>query len=156
MKYTQKILLILLTGIFSLSSIETAYSNKLAVTIAVIVNTQNSVTTLTAGEVKLYFLRKIKTRWPDNNKAIRPADRKTNCPEQQCFYAKILMMTAADVETYFVTKQYQNALKPQDKFNTDAELIEFVAAEPGAIGFISATSLGGAAGKVKSVLQVAN
>ena len=109
--------------------------------IAIIVNNENPVENLTAGEVKLYWLRKIKKRWPELNKNIKPADYKSKCGEQDNFYTHVLGMSASDVETYFTQKQYENAEKPQDKFTSDAAIIDFVAGEPGAIGFVNASSL---------------
>jgi ABC-type phosphate transport system substrate-binding protein len=109
--------------------------------LVVIVNKDNPVGNLSAGEVKLYYLRKIKKRWPELNKNIRPADRKSKCSEREAFYANVLGMTADEVEQYFVTKQLQNAERPQDKFMTEADLINFIGEEPGAIGYVSAKSL---------------
>ena len=109
--------------------------------IAIIINKENTVEKLTSGEVKLYWLRKIKKRWPELNKNIKPADRKTKNPEQDAFYAKVLGMSATDVETYFNQKQYESAEKPQDKFASDAAMIDFVGEEAGAIGFVNTASL---------------
>jgi ABC-type phosphate transport system substrate-binding protein len=91
--------------------------------------------------VKLYYLRKIKKRWPQLNKNIRPADRKRKCAERDAFYENILGMDDNEVEQYFVNKQIQNAERPQDKFTSEAELIDFVEDEPGAIGYIKASSI---------------
>jgi hypothetical protein len=64
-------------------------------------------------------------------------------------------MTASDVETYFSQRQYEAAEKPQDKFATDAAVIDFVAEEAGAIGFVNTASLTAEAkAKVKVVLIV--
>jgi ABC-type phosphate transport system substrate-binding protein len=109
--------------------------------IVVIVHKDNPVGTLNAGEVKLYYTRKIKKRWPELNKNIRPADRKNKCPERDAFYFGVLGMKDSDVEEYFINKQLQNAERPQDKFTTEADLINFVAEEPGSIGFIKTSSL---------------
>ncbi|MCB0489019.1 MAG: hypothetical protein R2820_15700 [Cyclobacteriaceae bacterium] len=123
--------------------------------IAVIINKENVVDKLTEGEVKLYWLRKIKKRWPDINKNIKPADRKSKCEEQDSFYEKVLGMSSSDVETYFTQKQYENAEKPQDKFASDSAIIDFVAQEVGAIGFVNVSSLSAdAKSKVKVVLIV--
>jgi ABC-type phosphate transport system substrate-binding protein len=123
--------------------------------IAVIVNKENTVDKLTSGEVKLYWLRKIKKRWPDLNKNIKPADRKTKNADQDAFYSKILGMSASDVETYFNQKQYESGEKPQDKFASDAAMIDFVGEEAGAIGFVNTASLTAEArSKVKVVLVV--
>ena len=123
--------------------------------IAVIINNDNPVEKLTAGEAKLYWLRKIKKRWPETNKNILPVDRKAKCAERDAFYAKVLNMNADDVESYFSNRQYQNAEKPQDKFASDSDIIEFVSKEVGAIGFVSQSALSGdAKSKVKVVLTI--
>lgn len=109
--------------------------------LAIIINKENPVEKLTTGEVKLYWLRKIKKRWPDLNKNIKPVDRKTKNADQDAFYAKVLGMSASDVETYFNAKQYESGEKPQDKFGSDAAIIDFIAEEAGAIGFVNIASL---------------
>jgi ABC-type phosphate transport system substrate-binding protein len=109
--------------------------------VAVIVNKENPVEKLTAGEVKLYWLRKIKKRWPELNKNIKPVDRKNRNADQDAFYSKVLGMSATDVETYFNEKQYESGEKPQDKFASDDAIIDFVGEEVGAIGFVNAGSL---------------
>ncbi|HZX74493.1 MAG TPA: hypothetical protein VFE57_08740 [Cyclobacteriaceae bacterium] len=123
--------------------------------IAIIVNKENNVDKLSSGEVKLYWLRKIKKRWPDLNKNIKPADRKSKCAEQDAFYSKVLSMSASDVETYFTQKQYESAEKPQDKFASDSDMINFIAEEAGAIGYVNTASLTAEAkAKVKVVLII--
>lgn len=126
-----------------------------ATELAIVVNKENPVEKLTAGEVKLYWLRKIKKRWPELNKNIKPVDRKTKSAEQDVFYSKVLGMSASDVETYFNAKQYESGEKPQDKFPSDAAILDFVAEEAGAIGFVNVASLTPEAkAKVKVVLIV--
>lgn len=123
--------------------------------LAIIVNKENPVDKLTSGEVKLYWLRKIKKRWPELNKNIKPVDRKTKNADQDAFYAKVLGMSAGDVETYFNAKQYESGEKPQDKFTSDTAIIDFIAEEAGAIGFVNMSSLTAEAkAKVKVVLIV--
>ena len=109
--------------------------------LAIIVNKENPTDKLTAGEVKLYWLRKIRKRWPDLNKNIKPVDRTAKNPEQDAFYEKVLGMSAADVETYFNARQYESGEKPQDKFPSDAAVIDFVVAEAGALAFVNVRSL---------------
>jgi ABC-type phosphate transport system substrate-binding protein len=123
--------------------------------LAIIVNKENTVAALSASEVKLYYLRKLKKRWPGINKNIRPADRKSKCAEQETFYSKVLGMKAAEVEQYFTNRQLQNAERPQDKFTSDADIINFVESEGGAIGYISARSLtADVKARVKVVLEL--
>jgi ABC-type phosphate transport system substrate-binding protein len=108
--------------------------------IVVIVHKDNPVTTLSASEVKLYYLRRIKKRWPGIDKNIRPVDRKKKCDERDAFYT-IIGLNESQIEQYFVNKQLQNAERPPDKFATESELIAFVSEEVGAIGYIKASSV---------------
>ena len=108
--------------------------------IAVIVHKDNPMSSLTESEVKLYYLRKIKKRWPGLNKNIRPADRKKPCAERSAFYV-LLGMDIVQIERYFGNKQLQNAERPPDKFSTETEMINFVAEEVGGIGYIQASSV---------------
>lgn len=133
----KRILLLVLMGLMMSFKVYNADSTS----IAIIVNKDNPVATLTAGEVKLYWLRKIKKRWPEINKNIRPADYKTKNAAQETFYASVLKMSASDVETYFTQKQYESAEKPQDKLTSSAAMVDFVAGEPGAIGYVDASTL---------------
>lgn len=131
--------IILLSALIALLASFTNYSGGSG--IAIIVNKDNTVSTLSESEVKLYWLRKIKKRWPEINKNIRPADYKAKNAAQTTFYSKVLELTAADVETYFTQKQYDSGEKPQDKLASESDMINFVANEIGAIGFVSAGSL---------------
>jgi ABC-type phosphate transport system substrate-binding protein len=108
---------------------------------AVIVNKDNPIASLSAGEAKLYFLRKLKNRWPGINKNIRPATRKAKCAERDAFYATILKMTETEVETYFAEREFQKAEKKPEKVGSDAEMVAYVEQELGAIGFVRATSV---------------
>ncbi|MBI4947928.1 MAG: hypothetical protein HY840_16175 [Bacteroidetes bacterium] len=139
------------------SSFTTSSSSLGGTEIAVIVHKDNPIASLSASEAKLSYLRKIKKRWEGINKNIRPADRKTKCAEQEVFYSKVLGMTADDVEKYFIARQYQNAEKPQDKFASDKDIIDFVGDEGGAIGYVNSASLTAEAkAKVKVVLTISN
>lgn len=120
----------------------------------VIVNKDNPIAALSAGEAKLYFTRKLKSRWPGINKNIRPATRKNKCAERDAFYGIILKMGDSEVDNYFAERQFQNAEKPPEKFGSDAEVIEFVGQEVGGIGFINSKSAtADAKSKVKVVLE---
>jgi hypothetical protein len=75
------------------------------------------------------------------NKSIKPGDRKAACQEKKEFYLKVLKMTEDMIESYFVARQYQNGEQPPQKFNSDVEMIAYVAQEVGAIAYVNAASL---------------
>lgn len=142
------VFIVLLCGAFSPNNIQDQ-------TLVIIVHKDNPVESLSLSEVKLYWLRKVKKRWPTINKNIRPVDTKSKSPEQQAFYKKVLNMSATDVEAYFNLKQYESAEKPQDKFGNERDIIEFVAEQEGAIGFVNSNSLSAdMKSKVKIVAKI--
>lgn len=121
--------------------------------ICVIVNAENPVAPMSADEAKLYYLRKIKKRWPVINKNILPADRANTCPERVAFYDKVLKMDAASIDKYFSQREYENAEPNRKLFKNDAEMVQYVADNPGAIGFVSEASSKAAGVKVILTVQ---
>jgi len=109
---------------------------------------------LSLSEAKLYYMRKLKSRWPGINKNIKPATRKSKCAERDAFCSTVLKMTDVETDNYFAERQFQNAEKQPDRVNSDAEMIEFVSQEVGAIGFINLKSASAETrAKVKVVLE---
>ncbi len=146
-----KRLSLLIIGVTCLSSfiMTPAGSNMV-----VIVNNDNPVSTLTAGEVKLFYTRRLKSKWPGNDKNIKPATRKSKCTERDAFYAEILKMDETQVEGYFSERQFQKGEATPNEFFSDSEIIDFVSREVGAISFVNASSLTAEAkSKVKVVLE---
>jgi ABC-type phosphate transport system substrate-binding protein len=109
--------------------------------IVIIVNSQNSVTKLSLIEVRMYWMRMAKKRWPDTNLLIKSVDRKEECEEKKQFYSKVLKLSEDMVESYFVARQYNSGEKPPDKLGSDSEIIDFVGKEAGGIGYVKATSI---------------
>lgn len=146
------IALLLIVSIAILSAFNTAPAKD---SIIVIINNDNPITRLTTSEAKLYYLRKLKSRWPGINKNIRPVDRKTKCAERNAFYESILKMEDKAVDSYFAKRQFQNAERAPEKMTSDSEVIDYVSAEIGAIGYIKSSSLTAEAKlKVKVVLTL--
>lgn len=108
---------------------------------------------MTASEAKLYFTRKLKSRWPTINKNIRPVTRKTKCAEKDDFYATILKMNETEVDKYFAEREFQNAEKQPEKVATDVDVVNYEGGEIGAIGFVNLSKAGDVKSKVKVVFE---
>lgn len=121
--------------------------------LAVIINAENPVTTMTSSQVKLIYLRKINKRWKELNKNILPVDRKGDSEVRKSFLKEVLQMTSDEMTRYFTEREYQNAEAPPVKFATDAEIVEYVENNIGAIGFVNKNSIK-AGSKVKIVLNL--
>ena len=109
--------------------------------VVVIVNANNSVENMSMAKVKLYFLRKTKRRWPENNKSIKPVDQHRTASIRLVFYNKVLKMSIEDVETYFVEKQISNAEKPPVIVDSDRKVINYVSEKEGGLGYVYKNSL---------------
>lgn len=148
-----KILAIALVGMFSLISGGTP--PPATTEIAIIVNSENPVDKLSITEARNYWMRKGAQKiWPGLKLSVLPVDRKNACDEKTIFYTKLVGLAEADVESYFAAKQYQNAEKPPVKFSTDSDIINYVAENKAALGFVATQSVKGDV-KVKVVLTVA-
>ena len=109
--------------------------------LAIIVNANNTTSEMSKSEVKLIYLRKIKKRWPGINKNIIPVDRKDLPETKKIFLSKLLNMTEQDMNRYFTEREYMNAEMPPVTLSSDAEIIEYVANNIGAIGYVHTGSL---------------
>jgi ABC-type phosphate transport system substrate-binding protein len=123
-------------------------------TISIIVHPDNPYDKLTPSTIRIFWLRSGKKRWDKINVAIKPIDRKGKSPQRDKFLSTLIEMKSDQVETYFSAKQYQFAEQPPAKFVTDAEIIQYVSDEPGAIGFVSSAALLYNTAKVKVVFQL--
>ncbi len=111
--------------------------------LVVIVNSANNTAALTKSEVKLTYLRKINKRWPGINKNIVPVDRRDMPETKKLFLAKLLNMSSQDMTRYFTEREYMNAEMPPVTFSSDAEIIDYVGENVGAIGYVNVNSING-------------
>lgn len=127
---------------------------KPKVEIAIIINAANPSGKMGADFVKNFWLRRFVKRWKEINKSVSPVDRKNKCEEQETFYNAILGLPSNAVEAYLAAKQYQSGDAPPQKFSTDAEIINYVGQEIGAIGYVNAASVKESDTNVKVILVV--
>jgi ABC-type phosphate transport system substrate-binding protein len=122
--------------------------------IVVIVNKENPVATLNAGQAKLYYLRKVKRIWPTINEPIKPVTRKGNAPVKNTFCNKVVAMSPTEMENYFTQRQFANSESLPMELNSDAEVINYVAENKGGIGYVTEAAYNAAKDKVKAVLTL--
>jgi ABC-type phosphate transport system substrate-binding protein len=121
--------------------------------LVVIINETNpAVTPMTASQVKIIYTRKINRRWKELNKNVLPVDRKGEPAIRKRFASEVLQMTPVAMDQYFSEREYQNQESQPVKFSSDEEVLKYVEDNPGAIGYVSKSSVG--AHKVKVVLTL--
>lgn len=123
-----------------------------AAELVVIVNPANPQDALDAKQVKSHFLKTIGS-W-GNGEKVRPVDQAGDAGPRAAFVAKVLGMSAADLERYWLEKQYASADNPPTKAPDDASVIKLVKAFKGGLGFVSKEAAAAAGADVKVVLTV--
>ena len=118
--------------------------------IVVIVNNDNSTENMSAGKVKLYYLRKIKKRWPSNNASIKPVNLKGGSAKTS--FLGLLKMADSEMAQYFKQRQFANAEAPPVNVASESEMIKYVSENAGAIGYVSKATYDANSSKVKAVL----
>jgi ABC-type phosphate transport system substrate-binding protein len=154
MKHIKILLITVLIAWINIASINPSEKNSAPLSeLAIIVNAENPVTTMTASQVKLTYLRKINKRWKELNKNIMPVDRKSDNEVRKAFLKEIVQLSSDEMARYFTEREYQNAEAPPVKLSSDEEIIEYVENNIGAIGFVSKSSVK-SSNKVKVVLSL--
>jgi ABC-type phosphate transport system substrate-binding protein len=110
--------------------------------IVVIVNNANPVDSLSMGELKKLFLSD-RSRW-DTGKAVAPVMLAAGAAERTSFLKTVCGMNDADLTKYFMQAAFTGKSATPPKEVTSAGAVKsFVAASPGAIGFVKALDFHG-------------
>jgi ABC-type phosphate transport system substrate-binding protein len=118
--------------------------------IVVIVNAANPVDNLSVGELKKLFLSD-RSRW-DTGKAVAPVILAAGAPERAAFLKIVCGMSDADLGKYFLQAAFTGkSSTPPKEVGSAGAVRAFVAASPGAIGFVKAGDLPSGDAAVKAV-----
>jgi ABC-type phosphate transport system substrate-binding protein len=104
--------------------------------VAIIVHKDNPQAALNAEEARTYFLKKT-SAWKSGEK-IRPVDVEGEPDLRAAFLAKVLKMSAQDLERHWLEIKYQSAESPPKRVDDADAVIKYVSAFKGAIGFVPA------------------
>ena len=100
-----------------------------------IVNASNPVATLTREQVAKLFFKKQRA-WPSGEAAV-PVDLTEQSPARQAFSTQVLGKDAAAMKGYWQQMIFTGKGVPPLEKATEAEAIAFVAATPGAVGYVA-------------------
>lgn len=103
--------------------------------ILVVANTSVPIDTLEVVELQRIYLSK-RTRWPDDTRVV--ATMLKDGPVHRTFVEQILDRTLAKFATYWKQIVFTGQGVPPKSFETEDDLLDFVAETPGAIGYVSA------------------
>lgn len=105
---------------------------------AVVVNPDSSVAALSAADVSAAFLGKT-VKWPDGTKVL-PVDQAEDGPLYKAVADSIHGKSPDALKNYWVKQVFAGKGAPPPKKASDADVVAFVKANPGAIGYVSASA----------------
>ena len=104
----------------------------------VVVNAANPVTRLSRDEVSRLFLKKV-TSW-QNGRAVQIVDQQEESEVRKQFTREIHGRQVTSVKSYWQQMIFSGRDVPPPEKASDAEVLAFVAANPNAIGYVSAAA----------------
>jgi hypothetical protein len=118
--------------------------------LAVIVNAELGVSSLTKDEVASHFLKK-KAAW-ESGGTVDPISYPDDHPLRAAFCKQILGMSVQEEERYWVEQGYSGGVKPPAKVQAEPMVLALSALKKGAIAYVNAASVTDS--KVKVVFKI--
>lgn len=132
--------LVVITLIFWSSLSTSPWAQNQGNGLAIIVNKANPTEELSFVELRKIFLAE-RTRWPEGE-LIMVAMRDTGQSERGAILQSICQMNESEFNRYFLQATFTGAVQsPPKRFSTVIGIRDFVAAVPGAIGYVRVSDL---------------
>jgi ABC-type phosphate transport system substrate-binding protein len=125
----------LLIGLALLLLTDPRAASGQAVAFKVIVNESNPMTSMSRAELSEMFLKK-NTTWP-SGRTVLPVDLTEGSPVRETFSQEVHGRTVARIEAYWQQKIFTGRGVPPPQQPSDAAVIQYVAENPDAVGYIS-------------------
>jgi len=106
--------------------------------VAVIVNASNG-NALADSEISRAFLGKLKSY--GDGSGITPVNLKVGNDTRTAFEKNVLKKSSSQVKAYWSKLVFSGKGKPPKELGSDADVVNFVAGNPGAIGYVDAGSV---------------
>ena len=118
-----------------LSILLLAVTSMAAEAFKLVVNEKNSVSSLSQTEVSAMLLKKS-ARWPDGTR-VTAVDQVGGSEVRDAMSRQIHGRTSAAVRSYWQQQIFSGRDVPPVEKNSDEQVLAFVRANPGAIGYVS-------------------
>ncbi len=115
-----------------------------------IVHPASSVSALSRLQAKKMFLKK-ETKWPNGQKVL-PVDLKASSSTRRVFSKKVIGKSVSSIKSFWQQQIFSGRGVPPPEKRTEKLVLAYVLANPGAIGYVSASANTGRA----KVLAVGN
>ena len=106
----------------------------------VVVNESNPKASIATADLARVFMKTVK-RW-DDGRPVEPIDQAFESQVRVAFCRAVLRKTVGQLQDHWLRETFSGREVPPPVRGSDAAVLEFVRANPGAIGYVSAgTSL---------------
>jgi ABC-type phosphate transport system substrate-binding protein len=102
----------------------------------IVVHPDNPITSVERAFLRKAYLKKA-LEWP-GGEGIRPVDLSTKFPVRERFTHDVLKKTPAQLKNYWNQQIFSGKAVPPHEVGSTADLIEYVIASPGAVGYLPA------------------
>jgi len=103
----------------------------------IIVNAANPGVQIQRAALAAIFMGQM-TRWSDG-KAINPVDQSARSPVRTAFSEKVLKKSVMSIQVHWLRKIAADHSTPPPSKSSDAEVVAYVKANAGAIGYVADT-----------------
>ena len=107
-------------------------------TVKIIVNSSNSISSISKTELSNIFLKKV-TKFNNGIKAV-PVDQIADSPVRVTFSSQFLGKSVSNVKNYWNQQLFSGAGVPPEEKQNDDSVISFVKTNNGAIGYVSSNT----------------
>lgn len=114
--------------------------------LVIIINSQNSLETISEDDVAKIFLGKTK-QLPDGTKVV-PLDQDSNTEVRYEFYDKVVKKSVSQLNSYWSRLIFTGKGQPPFAVSGDSEVLEFISSNPNMIGYVDASALPEAMDKI--------
>ena len=104
----------------------------------VVINVANPMNSITTKELSGLFLKKTQT-WPDGRTVVA-VDLKLDSPLRAEFTSVVHGKKISSIKSYWQRQIFQGRAVPPMQKASEAEVLEFVAKVPGAVGYVSSST----------------
>jgi len=101
----------------------------------VVVNGNNSMTTIETAQLSKIFLNKVKS-WPDGSEVV-PVDLAPDSGVRERFSKHVHGRKVDAIKSYWQRQLFSGKAVPPVQFTSERDLLFFVSEIPGAIGYVS-------------------
>lgn len=127
---SKKHLIAVLVGLFVAGPVQAQSAYK------IVGHPTGAAASITKKDVSRFFLKKT-TRWGDGTQVV-VVDNAPSSQVREAFSLEILGKKVSNIETYWLQQVFSGRAVPPEVRNSDAEIVEFIRSQPGAIGYVSA------------------